>query len=194
MKQFRLHIKNMVCPRCIMAVELEMRGLGIIIHDIKLGYVTGQISESLSLAKVEARLNKLGFEVLKDADAILVENVKLLIRSYLDQQPPNKTKKNLSAYISGKVGRNYNLISKIFSQTESTTIEKYFIAVRMEKVKELIDYNELTLSQIADQLGYSNVHYLSNQFKKFTGMPVSKYKQNLKDNWELTDRKSLDAI
>ncbi|RZL98107.1 MAG: AraC family transcriptional regulator, partial [Pedobacter sp.] len=142
----------------------------------------------MTLDKLDKSLTRLGFEIIDDRKSRIIEKIKkLLIQSvhHSDQQ----SNKNLSEYLSSALHYDYNYLSNLFSEVEGTTIEKYFIAQRIEKVKELLKYDELTLSQIADRLGYSSVAYLSNQFKKQTGLSPSFYKSTKAGN-----RKNLDDL
>lgn len=193
-KKITLHIKNMVCPRCILVIEREFKSLGADTIDIQLGYVTAILPEAFSLESLDKKLKEFGFELLRNREMIHVEQTKVAVQEYLLALEGKKTDKPLSEYIGRKVGKNYNYISKLFSSQEGKTIEKYFIHLRIEKVKELVDYNELSLSQIAIKLGYSSVHYLSNQFKKITGISVSEYKKNSGGNENRLDRRYLDDI
>ncbi len=194
MKEMELHIKNMVCPRCIMVVSQELQQLGTTVEEIKLGYARIAASETLSYDMIGERLARSGFELLREPDAVLAEEVKVAVMAYLEQLKMNKAAQNLSDYLTHTIGKNYHAISTAFSRYEGKTIEKYFIALRIEQAKELLQYDELTLGQIAQKLGYSNVHYLSNQFKKTTGMSVTAYKQLLKQPQSGSPRKHLDDL
>jgi len=171
----------MVCNRCKMVVKSELERLGYTPISIELGEV--EIAEKES--KIDEKLLgktmlDLGFELLNDKKSRLIEQVKTLIINLVHYQN-NKLDTNLSDYISHKLHQEYSAISKLFSETEGTTIEQYFIAQKIEKVKELLVYDELSLSEIADQLHYSSVAYLSSQFKKVTGFTPSHFKQ-IKEN------------
>ncbi|WP_295773434.1 AraC family transcriptional regulator [uncultured Mucilaginibacter sp.] len=177
----KLHIKNMVCRRCIMAVENELNKEGYHIHQIELGEVT--LAEDLSnnqLDKLNMNLKHLGFELIDDRKSRLVEKIKNIIVDLVHHSEQNLGI-NLSAYLSHQLHYEYNYLSNLFSETEGTTVEKYYISQKIEKVKELLIYDELTLSQIANRMGYSSVAYLSSQFKKETGLTPSHFK-NIKDN------------
>ena len=184
-----LFIKNMVCNRCIMAVKSELDKLGIEPNDVQLGEVTlereltAQEKEKFSQALVS-----LGFEMIDDKKSRLIEQIKNTIIDLVHHQD-NDTKTNLSEVLSGKLFHDYNYLSNLFSEVEGTTIEKYFIAQKIEKVKELLVYDELSLSEIAFRLNYSSVAYLSNQFKKVTGLSPSHFKKIREDR-----RKPLDEV
>ncbi|MVN89859.1 helix-turn-helix domain-containing protein [Mucilaginibacter aquatilis] len=177
----KLHIKNMVCRRCITAVENELSKEGYHIHQIELGEVT--VAEDLNnsqLDKLNTSLKHLGFELIDDRKSRLVEKIKNIIIDLVHHNEQNLAI-NLSAYLAHQLHYEYNYLSNLFSETEGTTVEKYYISQKIEKVKELLIYDELTLSQIANRMGYSSVAYLSSQFKKETGLTPSHFK-NIKDN------------
>ncbi|MHC5352970.1 helix-turn-helix domain-containing protein [Myroides sp. LJL115] len=184
-----LYIKNMVCNRCIMVVEDQMKILGIDIKDIKLGEVSiiGQLSPEKKAA-LQSRLESLGFELLDDKKSRAIEQIKTIIIDLVHHQN-SEIKTNLSEVLSKELNHDYNYLSNLFSEVEGTTIEKYFIAQKIERVKELLVYDELTLSEIAISLNYSSVAYLSNQFKKVTGLTPSKFKQIKQDK-----RRPLDQV
>lgn len=184
-----IFIKNMVCNRCIMVVEGELNKLNIKAKEVKLGEVI--LDKELSTVQkthLELALTPLGFELIDDKKSRTIEQIKNTIIEIVHHQK-NNLKTNLSDLLSTKLNHDYNHLSNLFSEVEGTTIEKYFIAQKIEKVKELLVYDELTLSEIADQLNYSSVSYLSNQFKKTTGLTPSHFKQ-IKD----FKRKSLDEL
>ncbi|MBN8693126.1 MAG: helix-turn-helix domain-containing protein [Bacteroidia bacterium] len=184
-----IYIKNMVCDRCKMAVKFELTKLGINTTSIDLGEIT--IDNELSADKKEAlsiALKEIGFEILDDSKAKTIEKIKTEI-IYLIHHNDNDVRINYSKFIEEKLKRDYNYLSNLFSEIEGTTIEKYIILQKIERVKELLVYNQLSLSEIADQMGYSSVAYLSGQFKKVTGLTPSYFK-TIKEN----KRKSLDKI
>jgi len=184
-----LFIKNMVCNRCIMVVQHEMDKLGLAVEHIKLGEVTLEKEPTASeRTALEGALVSLGFQVIDDKKSRIIEQIKNVIIELVHHQD-NDAKTNLSDILSGKLNHDYNYLSNLFSEVESTTIEKYFIAQKIEKVKELLVYDELSLSEIAFRLNYSSVAYLSNQFKKVTGLTPSHFKQIKEDK-----RKPLDAV
>ncbi|MEQ9442778.1 MAG: AraC family transcriptional regulator [Cyclobacteriaceae bacterium] len=177
MKTINLHIKNMVCPRCIFVVQNELAQLGVNVTTIRLGYASVQVPEDITQQKIASHLNHYGLELLQDKEDILVENIKLGIRDYIQMQEASSKDSLLSEYLAQEIGKNYNFLSKLFSRHEGQTIETYYIHKRIERVKELVGYDELNLSEIAMMLGYSSVHYLSSQFKRVTGLSVSDYKE-----------------
>lgn len=184
-----IFIKNMVCNRCIMVVQNELDKLGLAVKNIKLGEVILEKEptpeEKINLDKV---LIPLGFEVIDDKKSRVIEQIKNIIVDLVHHQD-NDIKTNLSDVLSSALHHDYNYLSNVFSEVEGTTIEKYFIAQKIEKVKELLVYDELSLSEIAFRLNYSSVGYLSNQFKRVTGLTPSHFKQIKEDK-----RKPLDQV
>ncbi|MFT7900512.1 AraC family transcriptional regulator [Tenacibaculum ascidiaceicola] len=184
-----LTIKNMVCNRCILVIQNELDKLGVGVKSIKLGEV---ILEKELTSDEKERLDKilldLGFEIIDDKKSRIIEKIKNLIINLVHHQD-SETKVNLSDLLSNELHHDYNYLSNLFSEIEGTTIEKYFIAQKIEKVKELLVYDELSLSEIAFRLHYSSVAYLSNQFKKVTGLTPSHFKKIRKDR-----RKPLDEV
>lgn len=173
----KLFIKNMVCDRCIMAVQHEMDKLGFEVRNIKLGEVT--LTKELSNEEKSALdqvLTQLGFELIDDKKSRIIEKIKTVIIDIVHHQDA-ASKQKLSEVLSEALHHDYNSLSNLFSEVEGTTIEKYFIAQKIERVKELLVYDELSLSEIAFSLNYSSVAYLSNQFKKVTGLTPSHFKQ-----------------
>jgi len=172
----KLYIKNMVCSRCKMVVKSQLENAGLTTLSVDLGEVEIEVSLSASKRKeLDAILRSVGFELIDDKKSQTIEKIKNAI-VHLVHHTDDDVKTNLSTYISSKIHQDYNYLSNLFSDVEGTTIEKYFISQRIERVKELLMYDELSLSQIADQLGYSSVAYLSNQFKKITGFTPSHFK------------------
>lgn len=184
-----LYIKNMVCDRCIMVVQSELEKLDIQTENVTLGKVA--LKQELSddqIKMLNENLLARGFEVIDDKKSQIIEGIKNVIIELVHYQG-SETKNNLSDILSNKLQHDYNYLSNLFSEVESTTIEKYFIAQKIEKVKELLGYDELSLSEIADSLNYSSVAYLSNQFKKVTGLTPSQFKQIKEDK-----RTPLDEV
>lgn len=184
-----IFIKNMVCNRCIMVVQNELDKLGITVKNIKLGEVT--VQQALSdndKTLLENRLVPLGFELIDNKKSRIIEKIKNIIIDLVHHHE-SEIKQNLSAILSAELHHDYHYLSNLFSEVEGVTIEKYFIAQKIEKVKELLVYDELSLSEIAFQLNYSSVAYLSNQFKKVTGLTPSHFKQIKADK-----RKPIDKV
>lgn len=180
----KLYIKYMVSLRCKMLVKEELKKLGINCASVDLGMVEIQddISEE-QLEKFAKNLKKSGLELLDDKKNILVEKIKSVIVEmihYEDELP----KVNDSDYISEKLGYDYTYLSNTFSEVKGTTIQHYIIMHKIERAKELLLYDELTLTEIAHKLHYSSVAHLSNQFKKITGLTPPTYFKELKEKRE----------
>ena len=179
----------MVCNRCILVVQNELDKLGIEATNIKLGEIT--LKKDLTTKEreeLENVLDPLGFQVIDDKKSRMIEKIKNVIIDLVHHQD-NDAKTNLSDVLSDALHHDYNYLSNLFSDIEGTTIEKYFIAQKVEKIKELLVYDELSLSEIADRMNFSSVAYLSNQFKKVTGLTPSHFKQIREDK-----RKPLDKV
>jgi len=184
----KLNIKNMVCDRCKRVVSEELSQLGYTLKSVELGEVE-LAEEEVDLEQVREVLAENGFELLDDRKMQLIEQIKLAVISLIHQQGEADKHLNTSDYIARKVGYSYEYLSALFSSLEGITIEKYLILQRIEKVKELLVYNELSLKEIAYELGYSSVAHLSNQFKKVTGLTASHFKE-IKSN----KRKTIDKV
>jgi len=170
-------IKNMVCARCIMVVKETLKQLNIDAEKVELGVVeTSHSLNEVDKKQLSENLNRLGFEIIEDKKIRTVERVKNLIIEMV-HHTKSQLKGNLSEYLSRELLRDYSLLSSLFSEIENTTIEKYFILQKIEKVKELLVYDELTLSEIAERLHYSSVAHLSSQFKNVTGMTPTEFKK-----------------
>jgi AraC-like DNA-binding protein len=172
----------MVCSRCKMVVKDELIKLGLHANSVELGEV--EITEELN-SEQKNKLNKVlqsfGFDLIDDKKSLLIEKIKNTIVE-LVHYSEHQLSINFSEHISKKLHHDYNYLSNLFSEVEGTTIEKYLIAQKIEKVKELLKYDELSLSEIAERLGYSSVAYLSNQFKRQTGLTPSFYKSLRQNN------------
>ncbi|MFP4448873.1 MAG: helix-turn-helix domain-containing protein [Bacteroidales bacterium] len=173
----KLFIKYMVSLRCKLAVEEELRKLGInyVMVDLGVVEVMGDITQE-QREQLKINLHKIGLELLDDKKSILIERIKNVIIEmihYSDELP----KINYSDYISEKLGYDYTYLSNIFSEVKGVTIQHYIIMHRIEKVKELLLYDDLNLNEIHYKLQYSSVAHLSNQFKKITGLSPSFYKK-----------------
>ena len=174
----------MVCNRCISAVEDVFRNSEIDFVSVNLGWVeTSNDFSKNKLQKLNENLQKIGFEILVNASQKQIETIKKLILEKVQNLDIDEDFL-LSKYLSEQLHKEYSSISKVFSQTENITLEQYFILQKIEKVKELLIYRELTLSQIADKLGYKTVQHLSQQFKKTTGYSPSQF-QELKEKKRL---------
>ncbi|PUZ23035.1 AraC family transcriptional regulator [Chitinophaga parva] len=172
----KLYIKNMVCDRCIAAVRQTITARQLHLLSLQLG--EAEIEETLSKAELEPLshdLEQLGFELIDDRKSRLIEQVKNAIRKLVHQEADERTI-NLSTYLAQTLHHDYNTLSTLFSQVEGVTVEKYYIRQKVERVKELLVYDELSISEIAFQAGYSSVAHLSRQFKEVTGMTPSAFK------------------
>lgn len=182
MSEQLLHIKNMVCPRCIMVVRDILEKNGVEVKEVKLGQARIVTPENFSTLSLKEDLLSVGFELLQDPEEQLTEGIRLKIHEYLRLSEEDKLHSNLSAFLTETLHKNYTALSKHFAFHFGQTIENYYIHCRIERVKELLQDKQMNVSQIADKLGYSSVHYLSGQFKKVTGNSISEYKQMFKSN------------
>ncbi|HLP54112.1 MAG TPA: AraC family transcriptional regulator [Fluviicola sp.] len=173
----KLYIKYMASMRCKLAVKEVLNKLGL--HSVVVELGTVEIMEELTreeLDELKKELAAIGLELLDDRRMILIERIKGVIIElvhYTDELPHI----NYSDYISEKLNYDYTYLANVFSEVKGTTIQQYIISLKIERVKELLMYDELNLTQIADLLNYSSVAHLSNQFKKITGLSPSFYKQ-----------------
>ena len=177
----------MVCNRCKTVVRSELEQLGLNPVSVELGSV--ELAHHLEKSAMELLRNKLrshGFEIIDDRKSRVVEKVKNLIIELIYEND-NRLKTNLSDYLAQRIGNEYSHISNLFSQTESMTIEQYYIVQKIERVKELLVYDEMNLNEIANLLNYSSASHLTKQFKKLTGLTPTFFKE-LKDQ----KRKPLD--
>lgn len=179
----------MVCPRCIMAVEQILADQKIQAEYVRLGEVG--ISKDLTKKEINFfsdELEKVGFELLDDAKTQLIDKVKTLLIEKV-QNENIEDHFSLNKYLTKNIFKDYSSVSKLFSQIEGITIEQFFILQKIEKIKERLIYNELSLGQMAISLGYSSVQHLSGQFKKITGMTPTQFK-----DLGTLHRKPIDAL
>lgn len=184
-----LHIKNMVCPRCIMAVGDVLHELGIDYTQIELGEV-GLNKELTTHQQTELsqKLQALGFELLESGKSALISKIKALIIAQVHHKE-QILQVNFSTFLSDQLHHDYSYLSRLFSSVEGITIEKFITRQKTERVKELLFYDEMTLSEIAFQMNYSSVAHLSAQFKKETGMTPTAFKKSKKPG-----HSSLDTL
>lgn len=184
-----MYIKNMVCDRCKMVVKQELTKLGIKPLRVDLGEVelNTELTET-EYQKLSVTLKEYGFEIIEKSNNRIIEKIKNIIIE-LVHRSDETIKINYSAYLEEKLNKKYNYLSNLFSEIERITIEQFIIFQKIEKAKELLLYDELSLSEIADKLGYSSLAYLSSQFKKVTGSTPTHFK-SLKDKKRL----SLDNL
>lgn len=188
-----LYIKNMVCDRCKTAVQQELEKLGLHPGNISLGAVTileDKLSDDLQ-HRLDAALFGLGFERIDDRKARLVDAAKRIVIERVHHSDGNDRKFNWSTILSDELHYEYNYLSNLFSGLEGITLEQYIIRQKIERVKELLLYDELNLSEIAMKMGYSSVAHLSAQFKKVTGLTPSQLKKSSDLN---KSRKPLDHV
>ena len=183
-----IYIKNMVCNRCIMVVKQELERSGMAASNVSMGEVMlDSPPKKQQLNELELRLRELGFELLDDAKQKQIEKIKTLLIQKV-QSGELEEHFSLSEFLSKKLHKDYPSITRLFSEVNGITIEQFFILQKIEKVKEWLVYDELTLSEIAWKLGYSSVAHLSAQFKKITGLNAGSFKKMG------GHRKSLDQL
>ena len=171
-----MYIRNMACESCKVLVKEELEKLGVQPLKVELG--EADVKEKLSAAEQQQFNNgikKAGLELVKNREGILIDQIKTAIIDYIENN--DRIKSNLSDYLSRKLHYEYPYISSYFSAMQANTIERYMIALKIEKVKEMLVVDGLTLTQIAYKLNYSSVAHLSHQFKKVTGLPATHFKK-----------------
>lgn len=176
----KLFIKNMVCSRCIKVIKQELEELVIKIISIELGELVIDDTNSDNdeiISQIEKVLHANNFEIIHNPEEILVEKIKHFLFNKIEELPLNSTV-NLSQAVSDELNHNYKSLSKLFSSLEKITIEKYFIRLKIEKVKELIQLKQHTFSEIRYLLDYNNLNHLSRQFKEIVGMSMTEYKNS----------------
>lgn len=167
----------MVCIRCQMVVKAELEKLGLKYMDVKIG--EADMIDNIQpgqLRQLGKALRKSGLLLMDDKKSILVEKIKNVIIELVHYKE-EQIKVNLSDYLGEKLNYNYTYLANLFSEVKGITIEKFYLTHKIEKVKELIVYDELSLTEIAYRMHYSSVAHLSNQFKKFTGLTPSHFKK-----------------
>ncbi len=185
----KLFIKNMVCNRCILVVKQELEKAGLNPIDVTLGEVELEKEPTeKQYQSLDQSLQELGFEILDSKRQRMIEQVKALLIQQV-QSGEVEEHFSLSEFLSKKLNKEYSQISRLFSEVEGITLEQFYLLQKIEKVKELLVYDELTLSEIAWKLGYSSVAHLSAQFKKLTGFTPSEFKKMGNRN-----RQSLDQL
>lgn len=184
-----IFIKNMVCRRCILTVENIFNELKIPFHSVSLGEV--ELQKKLNKEQLQAAgkaLEKVGFELIETRVNKIIADIKQAVLEYIGLGIESEHSK-LSVHITKKLHYDYSYLSDLFSSVEGKTIEQYFILQRIEKVKELLVYDQLSLTEISYQTGFSSVHHLSSQFKKVTGLTPSFFKKIGREK-----RKGLDGV
>jgi AraC family transcriptional regulator len=181
----------MVCHRCVLAAEDILHNETIPFHKVAYGeiHLCNDLTPDQKL-RLEKRFENIGFALIENRNAALIEKTKqLIIKQARNEVDEKECKIKLSHYLSEKVNHEYTYLSSLFSSVEGRTIENYFIEQHIEKAKELLVYGQLTLSQIAFDLEYSSVAHLSTQFKKITGLTPTYFKE-----MGMAKRKALDKI
>lgn len=179
----KIYIKNMVCPRCIMSVREIFRHNGIEPEDVQLGVVTASFQETEGRDResqtvpdtIRRDLEACGFEIIDDRRARIVEGIRTGVIEYI--RNPGLRQMKLSEFLQEKCMKEYSALSKLFTGMRGMTIEKYCILQKVEYVKELLFYGELSISEIADLLHYSSTAHLSSQFKSVTGLTPTQFRQ-----------------
>ena len=186
-----LYIKNMVCDRCKAAVKNALQSLGLKPVSVELGIA--DIEDEIDKDKtdeIRTTLCDLGFELLEDKQKQIIDRIKSEIIELVHYKD-NKSDVNLSTHLSGKLATDYSTLSKLFSESTGMTIERYIILQKIERVKELLFYDEMSVSEIALKMNYSSTAYLSTQFKSVTGMTPSQFKAAGKKSLKQLDKVGL---
>lgn len=186
-----LFVKNMVCNRCVMAVEDILNSLKISYTEVRLGEIEPEKPlNTTERSELEILLQKIGFSLIDNKGSSVIEKIKkMIINKARNQLSEKESRLKLSTLLSDTFHYEYSYLSNLFSSIENRTIEKYFIEQRIEYAKELLVYGELSLSAIALELEYSSTAHLSAQFKKITGLTPTHFKQIGADK-----RKTLDQV
>lgn len=182
-------LKNMMCHCCVRFLQEKLEAAGVKIIEIGLGQLTVDVSSAKTDQKVEEITADLGFEIIKKRDLVLVEQIKIAVIELVHQLNNTNSIIRKSDYLVDKLGMSYQHLSKTFSQHEPITLEKYIILQKVEKIKEMIDSDEYTLSEIAYIMDYSSVQHLSAQFKNVTGLTPSDYRKS-----DRSMRKAVDDM
>ena len=183
-----LQIKNMVCSRCNLVIETALAALGLEVEKVELGRAeVVRNGDHPTRKEIEKELNRFNFGLIEEHDTILSERIKHALLELLEKEEIEDS--SLSGYLSERLAKSYASLSRTFSKHEGITIEKFFIRMKIEKAKELVEYGVLSFSEIAYKLGYKNLQHLSRQFKQITGMSMSEY-QKLGSH----EREGMDGI
>ena len=184
-----LSIKNMVCDRCILIVRQELEQLDLQVKNISLGNVDLVATpDTEQLQTLDVSLRALGFELIDKQKDKLVEQIKTKVIERVHYSPLHTLQESVIQLVAKDLNKDYAYLSRLFSEVEGITIEKYVIQQKVEKVKELLEYGELNLNEIAYKMGYSSSAHLSTQFKSLTGLSPSRYKTTE------AERKPLDHV
>jgi len=190
MNSEKFYIKNMVCDRCIKVVTEKLQKLGYRVKSIQLGEVELIETQQVNKNEIKLNLSLEGFELLDDRNSQLINKIKSLIINHVHHNKDGKApQENFSQILEKEIGKDYSHISSLFSTIEGRTIEKFIIQKKIEKIKELLKYGEMTISEIAFQMNYSSPQYLSNQFKQTTGLRPSQFRDMVE-----ADRNQIDKV
>ncbi|MDE3741081.1 AraC family transcriptional regulator [Maribacter sp. D37] len=177
-------IKNMVCRRCLKVIKQELVAINVEVLSLELGKLTIRTTP-INVRQIDIQIANIlysnGFEIAKSEEEMLIEEIKISLIELIKDLPIS-IKVNTSEYLASTLHREYKILSKLFSKTEKTTIEKYFIKLKIEKAKELMQLQRYTFSDIAYLLDYSSVNHLSRQFKNISGMSMTDYKKT--EDWK----------
>lgn len=173
-----IYIRNMVCNRCISSVEGIFRQVGIAPLVVDLGEVKVADSAMVNFAELDKLLTNSGFERIGDKKSLTLEQIRSAVIEAIHRQDHFEMNINWSAFLSEKLGQEYTQLSGLFSSVTGITLEQYIIRQKVEKVKEYLFYNELSVKEIAFKMGYSSVAHLSSQFKKVTGLTPTQFKES----------------
>ncbi len=188
MQEVKLHIKNVVCQRCIMTIKKILEGLDVPYSEVNLGEAI--LERELTLQEnqlLQNEFGKVGFEIIQERSDRIINSIKSLI---IDEvYSANPTNQKLSSVLSKGLNYDYSHLSHLFTESEGQSIQKFYNGIRIERVKEMLQQDENTIAMIADELGFSTPAYLSTSFKKATGFTPSDYK-----NFHIKDRKNLDSV
>jgi AraC family transcriptional regulator len=190
MKTSTIHIKNMLCYCCIRVIRTELEQSGIRVDEISLGRaVVSYDPGKITMQGIREILQEMGTDLAETRETRIVEEIKLAVVELIHYMNNVDSIVRKSEYMVEKIGLSYAYLSRIFSSHEHITLERFIILHKIERIKELIDQEELTLSEIAYLMDYSSVQYLSNQFKRYTGMTVSEYKES-----DRTSKRPIDQL
>ena len=182
-------LRNMVCNCCKILLSERLEKMGIEVIEVKLGEISVKIVSEKSIEIIESVTDELGLEIITEKDKILVEEIKKAVIELIHELNNTDSVIRKSEYLVEKLGMSYQHLSKSFSSTEPVTLERYIILQKTEKIKELIDSNEYSLSEIAYMMDYSSIQHLSSQFKQITGLTPTQYKSS-----DRNLRRSIDEL
>lgn len=185
MREEIIYIQHMDSPRDILLVSQELEQIGVRVKEIELGTASFINSTNLDLKEIEKALGKVGYKVLQKQDKEFAENVKLLLGKYIDNLGASVQTPLLSDFLEEQMGQAYSTISKRFRKIEDKTIEKYFISLKMGKVKSLLNSTDLSIKDISTQLNYSNPRSLARKFREVTGYSLYDFKKKNKIHYRM---------